>query len=64
MTFRRRKVVAVLALVAGGVLIYFELYRPSTKGEACFWVVIGAVVLVLSLMELLTKTPPDDDPRP
>lgn len=56
--FRRRKTVAMLALLTGATLIFLELHY--SRGQACFWVAVGGTVVVLSLLELLTKSPPED----
>lgn len=58
---RRRSSFSVIALLAGIGLIYFELTRRGGSGafEFNFWLVVGALLIFLALLDLFgTKTPP------
>jgi formate-dependent nitrite reductase membrane component NrfD len=60
----RRKVFGVLAVVAGLVLLAFELGRPTAAGSAVerwFWIAVGLGVFGLGLVELLSPPPPPPD---
>ena len=58
-----RKVFGVLAVVAGLVLLVFEVGRPSPAAstvERWFWIAVGLAVFGLGLIELLSPPPPSD----
>jgi hypothetical protein len=60
---KRRRSFSLIALVAGVGLIYFELTRRGGSGtfEFNFWLVVGALLIFLALLDLLgTNTPPRD----
>jgi hypothetical protein len=53
----------VLAVIAGGLLVYFEYrqYRGVTA-DNIFWLCVGALIVVLGLIDLFQKPPaPRDD---
>jgi len=60
----------VLALLAGVALAYFELRRAGgVTAENGFWLLIAALIVVMSLIDLFQKRPnsndrPDDDTAP
>jgi len=65
---RPRKAFAAVALVAGGLLVFFEARRAVALGrvESWFWPAIGLLVIVLAAIEFLPgRFPPgrmsDDD---
>ena len=57
-----RKVFGVLAVVAGLVLLAFEVGRPQAASavERWFWIAVGFAVFGLGLIELLSPPPPPD----
>ena len=68
---RSRKAFAIVALVAGVVLVFFEVRRDFTLGrvESWFWLLVGVLVIVFASAEFVTG--PNDgadsngtDPRP
>jgi hypothetical protein len=44
----------VLALVAGGLLLFFEI-KKGDWAESWFWVAVAGLIIVLALMELVTR---------
>jgi hypothetical protein len=59
---RSRKLFASVALVAGVALVYFEVRRDLRLGvvDSWFWLVVGALVIVLAAMEFLHGANPSD----
>ena len=58
---KSRSIFSLIALLAGIGLIYFELTRRGDSGafEFNFWLVVGALLIFLALLDLFgTKTPP------
>ena len=58
---KRRRSFSLIALVAGVGLIYFELTRRTGSGafEFNFWLVVGALLIFLALLDLFAaNTPP------
>jgi hypothetical protein len=57
---RIRRLWPVLALLAGLALVGFETRRAGgVTAENVFWVVVGALVVVLSVIDLFQKRPPE-----
>jgi hypothetical protein len=56
---------AGVALVAGAVLVVFEARRDLRVGavESWFWLVVGALLIVLAAMEFLHGANPPDPER-
>lgn len=56
----------ILALLAGVALAYFELRRAGgVTAENGFWLLIAALIVIMSLIDLFQKRPgPDDDTPP
>jgi hypothetical protein len=52
-----RRTWPILAVVAGGLLIYFEC-RDGVTGEGAFWLLVGGLIVVLALADLITKGKP------
>ena len=53
---RSRKAFATVALVAGLVLVFFEVRRDVTLGrvESWFWLLVGVLVIVFASAEFVT----------
>ena len=52
----------VLALLAGVALAYFELHRAGeVTAENGFWLLIAALIVVMSLIDLFQKPPPSNN---
>ncbi len=52
MTAKRRKIIAVLAVLAACVMLWLERERIlSGHGEAWFWIAIAALVAILAAAE-------------
>jgi predicted membrane channel-forming protein YqfA (hemolysin III family) len=53
----RRIIFAALALSAGIGLVCFEVVqrRGSSSGEFHFWIIVGALLIFLALLELFSK---------
>jgi hypothetical protein len=58
----------VLAVVAGVALIFFEYRRAhGVTADNAFWLFVGALIVVLGLVDLFQKRPgaePPEGPRP
>jgi hypothetical protein len=60
-----RKFWPVLAVAAGGLLVYFEV-RPAggINGDNEFWVFVGGLIVILGVIDLVQpKRPPGDEGR-
>ena len=45
-----------LALIAGAALIGFEISKPGpVSGESLFWIVVGALVVVLATVDIVQR---------
>lgn len=58
---KRRRLFASIGIVASVALIAFELAQPAEAAgaERWFWIVVGALLLLLCLAELLGWNAPD-----
>lgn len=53
-----RRAWPVLAVLAGLLLIYFEYTKAhGITGDNAFWLFVGAVIVVLGLVDLFQKRP-------
>ena len=52
---RTRKVLSAVGLVAGLVLVFFEVRRSAALGrvDSWFWLLVGALVIVFAAAEFL-----------
>ena len=60
---RPRKAFAVVALVAGTVLAFFEVRRSVALGrvDSWFWLLVAVLVIVFAAVEFLPGRRSDDD---
>jgi hypothetical protein len=55
-----RKFWSGVAVLAGLVLIYFEYrHAEGISGENAIWILVGALVVVLGVIDLIQKRPPE-----
>ncbi len=53
MSPKRRKQVAVVSLLAAGVMLWLERHANAQgSGESWFWIVVAALVVILASAEL------------
>jgi hypothetical protein len=53
MSPKRRKQVAVVSLLAAGVMLWLERHAIAQgSGESWFWIVVAALVVMLAIAEL------------
>jgi hypothetical protein len=51
-----RKTWPILALIAGALLLYFELRRDAgDTAENWFWLLVGALAVILGLIDLIQR---------
>jgi hypothetical protein len=61
----KRKIWSALALLAGAALLAFELRRAhGVNADNVFWVLIGGLLVVLSVIDLVQRRPPTDEKPP
>jgi hypothetical protein len=54
----------VLALLAGVALAYFEIRRAGgVTADNAFWLLVAALIVVMSVIDLVQKRPGPDDPE-
>ena len=57
MGFGRGKLLGVLATLAGLALAYFELRDREVARDGWFWLFVALFLIVLGVVELVTKKP-------
>jgi hypothetical protein len=61
----RRKLWSALALCAGALLLFFELRQAhGVTADNVFWLLVGALIVVLALIDLVQKRPNPGEKRP